>query len=91
MLMVKQALANNGWIWGGNPLVDFASNKSKAYIRREVIVWGDCVKLRYGEKFEDSPETWKRMIEYTQLSAKTFNGFKLTIVIVPHYTLVKDY
>lgn len=73
----KQALANNGWIWGGNPLVDFASNKSKAYIRREVIVWGDCVKLRYGEKFEDSPETWKRMIEYTQLSAKTFNGFRI--------------
>ena len=59
---------------GGNPLVDFASNKSKAYIRREVIVWGDCVKLRYGEKFEDSPETWKRMIEYTQLS---FNGFRI--------------
>ena len=84
MLMVKTSF-NNGWIWGGNPLVDFASNKSKAYIRREVIVWGDCVKLRYGEKFEDSPETWKRMIEYTQLSAKTFNGFRIDNCHSTHY------
>ncbi|CAI5759247.1 unnamed protein product [Candida verbasci] len=73
----KQALANNGWIWGGNPLVDFASNKSKAYLRREVIVWGDCVKLRYGDKYEDAPETWDRMIEYTKESAKVFNGFRI--------------
>ncbi|KAI5963823.1 GDB1 [Candida pseudojiufengensis] len=73
----KQALANNGWIWGGNPLVDFASDKSKAYLRREVIVWGDCVKLRYGSKYEDSPQLWDRMIEYTKESAKVFNGFRI--------------
>src|SRR5579862_876787 len=30
------ALANNGWIWANNPLVDFASAKSRAYLRREV-------------------------------------------------------
>ncbi|CAK9441370.1 uncharacterized protein LODBEIA_P52380 [Lodderomyces beijingensis] len=73
----KQALANNGWIWAGNPLVDFASNASKAYLRREVIVWGDCVKLRYGEKYEDSPELWDRMIKYTKESAEVFNGFRI--------------
>lgn len=72
-----QALANNGWIWGGNPLVDFASDQSRAYIRREIIVWGDCVKLRYGERYQDSPETWDRMIEYSKLSAKAFNGFRI--------------
>lgn len=71
------ALANNGWIWGGNPLVDFASNKLKSYLRREVIVWGDCVKLRYGSKPEDSPYLWKRMIEYSKLSAKLFHGFRI--------------
>ncbi|CAK7909795.1 glycogen debranching enzyme [[Candida] anglica] len=71
------ALANNGWIWGGNPLVDFASSKSKAYLRREVIIWGDCVKLRYGENEEDSPYLWKRMIDYTKLCAKVFNGFRI--------------
>jgi hypothetical protein len=42
------AVANNGWIWANNPLEDFAGPKSRAYLRREVIVWGDCVKLRYG-------------------------------------------
>ncbi|KAI5954892.1 GDB1 [Candida jiufengensis] len=73
----KQALANNGWIWGGNPLVDFASDQSKAYLRREVIVWGDCVKLRYGSKYEDSPKLWDRMIQYTRESAKVFNGFRI--------------
>lgn len=71
------ALANNGWIWGGNPLVDFASNQSKAYLRREVIVWSDCVKLRYGSKYDDSPHLWDRMIEYTKDNANTFDGFRI--------------
>lgn len=71
------SLANNGWIWGGDPLVDFASSQSKAYIRREVIIWGDCIKLRYGSRPEDSPNLWKRMIEYTQTCAKIFDGFRL--------------
>lgn len=73
----EYALANNGWIWGGNPLVDFASSESKAYLRREVIVWSDCVKLRYGKGPKDSPHLWDRMIEYTKNSAKAFSGFRL--------------
>lgn len=71
------ALANNGWIWGGNPLVDFASDKSKAYLRREVIVWGDCVKLRYGSKPEDSPYLWDHMKRYVQICASIFHGFRI--------------
>lgn len=71
------ALANNGWIWNSNPLVDFASKDSKAYLRREVIVWGDCVKLRYGAKPEDSPYLWQRMSEYTRLQATIFDGFRI--------------
>ena len=71
------ALANNGWIWGANPLVDFASNQSKSYLRREVIVWGDCVKLRYGSNYNDSPYLWDRMFEYTKLMAKLFHGFRI--------------
>lgn len=43
-------MANNGWIWNGNPLVDFAGPLSKAYYLRELIPWGDCVKLRYGKQ-----------------------------------------
>ena len=71
------ALANNGWIWDGNPLVDFASNKSKAYVRREVIVWGDCVKLRYGSGPQDSPYLWDRMSKYVEMNARIFNGFRI--------------
>ncbi|SCU83648.1 LADA_0C12706g1_1 [Lachancea dasiensis] len=71
------ALANNGWIWNGDPLVDFASNKSRAYLRREVIVWGDCVKLRYGSKPEDSPYLWDRMSKYIEINAKLFDGFRI--------------
>lgn len=74
---IDYALANNGWIWNGNPLVDFASDQSKAYLRREVIVWGDCVKLRYGAKPEDSPYLWNRMTEYVEMNAKIFSGFRI--------------
>ncbi|VEU20737.1 DEKNAAC101570 [Brettanomyces naardenensis] len=73
----KWALANNGWIWDGNPLVDFASSSSKCYMRREVIVWGDCVKLRYGSGPQDSPYLWDRMTKYAQLCAKVFHGFRI--------------
>ncbi|GAW10005.1 glycoside hydrolase family 13 protein [Lentinula edodes] len=34
------SLANNGWIWAADPLQNFALLPSKAYLRREVIVWG---------------------------------------------------
>lgn len=71
------ALVNNGWIWAANPLVDNAGPQSKAYLRREVIVWGDCVKLRYGASREDSPYLWDRMAEYTRLMAKYFVGFRI--------------
>ncbi|CCK71060.1 bifunctional 4-alpha-glucanotransferase/amylo-alpha-1,6-glucosidase KNAG_0F03960 [Huiozyma naganishii CBS 8797] len=73
----EYALANNGWIWDGNPLVDFASSQSKAYIRREVIVWGDCVKLRYGSGPEDSPYLWERMSKYIETNATIFDGFRI--------------
>lgn len=70
-------LANNGWMWAADPLKNFAEYPSKAYLRREVIVWHDCVKLRYGKGPEDSPYLWKRMIEYAEQLAGTFDGFRL--------------
>jgi glycogen debranching enzyme len=71
------ALANNGWVWGGNALVDNAGPDSRVYLRREVIVWGDCVKLRYGEKPEDSPWLWDYMSKYVRMIAKYFVGMRI--------------
>ncbi|KAK3815512.1 MAG: glycogen debranching enzyme [Benniella sp.] len=71
------ALVNNGWIWNADPLQDFAGEGSHAYLRREVIIWGDCVKLRYGKGPGDVPWLWERMKEYTIQSARLFHGFRI--------------
>ncbi|KAK4454564.1 family 13 putative glycoside hydrolase [Podospora aff. communis PSN243] len=70
-------LVNNGWVWGGNALVDNAGPQSRVYLRREVIVWGDCTKLRYGNGPEDSPWLWNHMTEYARMLAKYFAGFRI--------------
>ena len=72
-----RALANNGWIWDANPLQNFALPPSKSYLRREVIVWGECVKLRYGNGPEDNPWLWRHMKTYVEELAATFDGFRI--------------
>jgi glycogen debranching enzyme len=71
------ALANNGWIWNADPLQNFALLPSKAYLRREVIVWSDCVKLRYGLGPFDNPWLWSHMTSYVTGLAETFEGFRI--------------
>lgn len=71
------AVANNGWIWAADPLANFALPPSKAYLRREVIVWGDCVKLRYGSGPSDNPWLWEHMTQYVQSLAGIFDGFRI--------------
>ncbi|RKP03966.1 hypothetical protein CXG81DRAFT_8863 [Caulochytrium protostelioides] len=73
----QRMLANNGWIWDADPLINFASASSKAYVRREVIAWGDCVKLRYGNGPEDNPWLWQHQVAYTQKMASLFHGFRI--------------
>lgn len=70
-------LANNGWVWAGNALVDNAGPQSRVYLRREVIVWGDCVKLRYGSGPQDSPWLWEFMTKYARMMAQYFAGFRI--------------
>jgi glycogen debranching enzyme len=50
---------------------------SKAYLRREVIVWGDCVKLRYGDGPASNPWLWEYMTKYVTDLAGTFDGFRI--------------
>ncbi|KAF9005909.1 glycoside hydrolase family 13 protein [Cyathus striatus] len=71
------SLANNGWIWNADPLQNFALLPSKAYLRREVIVWGDCVKLRYGSSPAANPWLWSYMKQYVTTLAATFDGFRI--------------
>ena len=86
------ALVNNGWIWNADAMRDNAGPDSKAYLRREVIVWGDCVKLRYGSSPKDNPSLWDFMAKYTRLMAKYFSGFRIdnchsTPLVVAEYLL----
>ncbi|KAG6854523.1 hypothetical protein C0991_005435 [Blastosporella zonata] len=71
------SLANNGWIWDADPLQNFALPPSKAYLRREVIVWGDCVKLRYGPSPSSNPWLWAHMTSYVTSLARIFDGFRI--------------
>lgn len=73
----EKVLANNGWIWNADPLINFAANNSRAYFLREVIAWGDCVKLRYGSGPEDNPWLWEHQTDYTIKMAQLFHGFRI--------------
>ncbi|RUS12453.1 glucanotransferase domain of glycogen debranching enzyme-domain-containing protein [Endogone sp. FLAS-F59071] len=73
----RLALANNGWIWNANLLQDFAGPTSTAYLRRDVIVWGDCIKLRYGTGPDDNPWLWSHMRAYTEQVAQLFQGIRI--------------
>ncbi|KAL0215115.1 hypothetical protein P9112_007299 [Eukaryota sp. TZLM1-RC] len=72
-------VANNGWVMGHKAGLqpDFVSPHFKCYMRREVIVWGDNVKLRYGRNKSDAPFLWKMMEQYTKMMAFIFDGFRI--------------
>ena len=64
-------------MWAAEPLNNFAEYPSKAFLRRQVIVWGDCVKLRYGSGPEDNPFLWSHMVAYAESLAGVYDGFRL--------------
>lgn len=72
-------MANNGWIWDADPLVNFALPPSDSYFTREIIIWGDCVKLNYTQPSIQLtlPYLYQHMSKYTALLVNIFDGLRL--------------
>lgn len=57
-------VACNGFLMSGKPTDDFMHPRSEAFVRRQINIWGDCAKLRYGKSPGDNPPLWKMMEKY---------------------------
>eukprot|EP00055_Hartaetosiga_balthica_P015001 m.85733 g.85733 ORF g.85733 m.85733 type:complete len:1526 (-) comp8753_c0_seq2:1876-6453(-) len=73
----QYSFACNGWVWDQESSHEFASASTRCYFRREVNIWGDSVKLRYGSTPADNPWLWNHMGEYTRKMALLFCGLRI--------------
>eukprot|EP00921_Rhytidocystis_pertsovi_P016924 GHVQ01026653.1.p1 GENE.GHVQ01026653.1~~GHVQ01026653.1.p1 ORF type:complete len:1157 (-),score=119.47 GHVQ01026653.1:1814-5284(-) len=62
---------------GWDATKDFAGKGSLVYLRRQLVAWSDCVKLRYGRCPSDNEFLWNWMTKYCRDAAKVFHGVRL--------------
>ena len=67
-------VAHNGWT---TITEDFGGPHTFHYLRRNIGIWEDCVKLYYGSKKADSPYLWAHMEKYVSSLAAIFQGFRI--------------
>lgn len=60
----RSKVVHNGWIGDHDPQEDFANERQFYYLRRQVNIWSDSIKLRYGQSKQDSPFLWNYMETY---------------------------
>lgn len=70
--VAQYLMAFNGWIMNADPLVNFAEWPSQVYLCRELVCWGDSVKLNYGNGPADCHFLWAYMQKYTEQCARIF-------------------
>ena len=46
------------------------------YLTREIVIWSDCIKLRYFENAMKPTWFYGLALEYIQLSSYLFDGFR---------------
>lgn len=73
----KIPVACNGFLMVGKPTDDFMLPSSEAFVRRQVNIWGDCAKLRYGKSPEDNPALWRMMEQYITSCASISKALRI--------------
>jgi len=73
-----EIVAHNGWVMDWPATEDFAAPTWRfVYLRRHLCVWGDCVKLRYGNGPGDAVFLWDHMTRYAVSMACIFHAIRL--------------
>lgn len=85
----KFIVANQGWVMGDST-VNFALPSSKVYLLRELVVWGDSVKLNYGDYYSQNPLLWDYMKKYVISLAKyyIFSNFVINLGFLMDFVLI---